>query len=86
MSPVTRKLVGLEYQWGIPDYVFLDQEADYAKAYSSITKALPGRSIRVTSSTVDGNMLTVLVRSDKNPGDFYLFNRDALPRICEKRN
>ena len=77
MSPVTRELVGLEYQWGIPDYVFLDEEADYAKAYSSITKALPGRSIRVTSSTVDGNMLTVLVRSDKNPGDFYLFNRDA---------
>lgn len=75
ISPVSRKLVGLEYQSGIPEYVYLDQDGDYAEVYISITKALPGNSIRVTSATKDGSMLTVLVRSDTNPGDFYLFDR-----------
>lgn len=76
MAPVSRKLVGLEYQSGIPEYVYLDQDSDYVDAYVSITKALPGNSIRVTSATKDGSMLTVLVQSDTNPGDFYLFNRE----------
>lgn len=75
ISPVSRKLVGLEYQSGVPDYVYLDQNDNYGEAYISITKALPGNSIRVTSATKDGSMLTVLVRSDTNPGDFYLFDR-----------
>jgi dipeptidyl aminopeptidase/acylaminoacyl peptidase len=75
ISPVSRKLVGLEYQSGIAEYVYLDQGGDYAGAYISITKALPGNSIRVTSATKDGTMLTVLVRSDTNPGEFYVFNR-----------
>ena len=38
---------------GNPRVRFLDQDADYAEAYISITKALPGNSIRVTSATVD---------------------------------
>jgi dipeptidyl aminopeptidase/acylaminoacyl peptidase len=76
MAPVSRKLVGLEYQSGVPEYVYLDQDSDYVDAYISITKALPGNSIRVTSATRDGSMLTVFVRSDTNPGDYYLFNRE----------
>ena len=74
ISPVSRKLVGLEYQSGIPEYVYLDQGGDYAEA-TSLLQSAPGNSIRVTSATKDGSMLTVLVQSDTNPGDFYLFDR-----------
>lgn len=75
LSPVSKKLVGLEYQSGLPEYVYLDQNDNFVDTYISITKALPRNSIRVTSATKDGALLTVLVQSDNNPGDFYLFNQ-----------
>jgi dipeptidyl aminopeptidase/acylaminoacyl peptidase len=51
-----------------------DQEIDYI---GQLYDAFPGQYIRITSLTRDQKTMVVFVRSDRNPGDFYLYDTKA---------
>jgi dipeptidyl aminopeptidase/acylaminoacyl peptidase len=53
---------------------FFDPQSPTAKAYRQLEKAFPGSAVKITSSTRDGKLLLVQIWSDRNPGDFYLFD------------
>ncbi|HEX7989058.1 MAG TPA: S9 family peptidase [Stenotrophomonas sp.] len=57
--------------------VFFDDAAPEVRLYRSLEAAFPGQSVRVTSSSKDGQLLMVKVWSGSNPGDFYLYNATA---------
>lgn len=57
--------------------VFFDDAAPEVRLYRSLEAAFPGQSVRVTSSSKDGQLLMVKVWSGSNPGDFYLYNPAA---------
>jgi acetyl esterase/lipase len=48
-----------------------------AKFYRQLEKAFPGDAVAITSATRDGKLLLVQVWSDRNPGDFYIFDTVA---------
>jgi dipeptidyl aminopeptidase/acylaminoacyl peptidase len=56
---------------------FFDPQSPTARLYRQLEKAFPGHAVAVTSSTKDGKLLLVKVWSDRNPGDFYLFDTEA---------
>ncbi len=56
---------------------FFDPQSPTARLYRQLEKAFPGEAVAVTSSTKDGRLLLVKVWSDRNPGDFYLFDTEA---------
>jgi dipeptidyl aminopeptidase/acylaminoacyl peptidase len=47
-----------------------------AQAYRMLFKAFPGQWVTLTSHVKDGRRFIAFVRSDRNPGDYYLFDLD----------
>ena len=56
---------------------FLDEKSETALQYRMLEKAFPGQAVRITSATTDGKKRVVRVWSDRNPGDFYLFDSQS---------
>ncbi|MBP6749125.1 MAG: S9 family peptidase [Xanthomonadaceae bacterium] len=66
--------VGVALMDGLPRTAFFDPQTPTAKLYKKLQAAFAGYSVFVTSTTKDGNVALVSVSSDKNPGDYYLFD------------
>lgn len=49
--------------------------SDTMKAIGALTKALPGESIRIVSSTDDGEKAVALASSDMDPGTYFLWDK-----------
>ncbi len=60
---------------GIPKVKYLDAESADAKLHKLLSSKFPGESVVFTSFSDDASKLVFLVHSDRNPGDFYLFDR-----------
>lgn len=69
-----RAPVGMVYMDGKPKTAFFDKSAPEVRLYRSLEAAFPDDSVLVTSTTADGGTALVRVASDRNPGDFYLFD------------
>jgi dipeptidyl aminopeptidase/acylaminoacyl peptidase len=68
--------VGVELMDGKPRTAFF-AGAPQEKLQRSLESAFAGSSVRITSTTTDGTLALVAVDSDRNPGDFYLFDTVA---------
>jgi dipeptidyl aminopeptidase/acylaminoacyl peptidase len=53
---------------------FFDEKSRTARLYRSLEKAFPDQALAVTSTTKDGREALLRVWSDRNNGDFYLFD------------
>lgn len=56
---------------------FFDDKSAVAKYYRQMEKAFPGNTVLLTSATDDGRLPMFAVFSDRNPGDFYLYDTVA---------
>lgn len=68
-------LIAFDFLAAAPKRVYVDPTHPDAKLLAGLEKAFPGDWINLTSSTLDGNLVVFLVSSERNPGEFYLFNR-----------
>jgi dipeptidyl aminopeptidase/acylaminoacyl peptidase len=75
--PGTSIPVGAVFMDGRPRTAFFDESSDTARLYRSLEAAFEGQYVYITSSTSDGKVALVAVSSDRNPGDFYLFDTVA---------
>lgn len=66
--------VGVHLIDGTPRTAFFDEDSTTAQLYRKLEAAFPAQSVVVTSTTEDGKVALVSVSSDRNPGDFYLFD------------
>ena len=66
--------VGVGLTDGKPRTAFFDNAAPEARLYRSLEAAFQGDAVYITSKTTDGTLALVEVQSDRNPGDFYLFD------------
>jgi len=67
----------LAREQGAPEKIVLDAAHPEAKLLQVLYKSFPGQRVTVTSATDDGKKLVLLVDSDRDPGAFYLFDREA---------
>jgi dipeptidyl aminopeptidase/acylaminoacyl peptidase len=71
------QLIGVYLEPGYPEIHYIDNDAN--KQEIALRKALAasfkGSNVSLTSVTDDDMKFVVYVRSDRNPGDFYLFDR-----------
>lgn len=63
---------------GKPEFHVLDPKNHTAGVLGALDQAFPGETVDITSSTRDGSLMMVFVSSDRNPGDYYLFNSKTL--------
>jgi dipeptidyl aminopeptidase/acylaminoacyl peptidase len=66
--------VGAFIDDGKPRTQFFDEASPEARLYHSLEAAFPGDLVEITSKTADGKLALVQVSSDRDPGDFYLFD------------
>jgi dipeptidyl aminopeptidase/acylaminoacyl peptidase len=71
---VEGKLYGVRLMDGLPRTHFFDPQSTVAKLYRKLEKAFAGERVEITSMTADGKLALVLVDSDRNPGDFFIFD------------
>ena len=69
--------VGTIYDDGVPHPAFFDPESREARLYAMLGQAFPGSAVTVTSTTRDGKLMLVLVRSDRDPGGYFLFDTQS---------
>lgn len=62
---------------GAPQVKLINEEHPDAELYASLAAAFPGQFVDFASATQDGKKIVVSVRSDANPGELYLYDRDT---------
>ena len=55
----------------------LDKNARESKLLASLMQQFPGQDVSITSHTRDGGKAVVLVESDTDPGQFFLYDAEA---------
>jgi len=75
-NPQTGTVVGVEVMPGYFEYHYVDKENVFAKEHAKLAKAFSGNDIQITSTTKNQKVMVVLVESDKNAGDYYLYNKE----------
>lgn len=68
------KIIAVNTMPGFPAVHILDGDDPKAQVLASLYQAFEGQQVSVTSNTRDGSQMVVRVSSDRNPGDYYLFN------------
>jgi len=75
-NPQTGIVVGVEIMPGYFEYHYVDKENKFAIEHAKLAKTFSGNDIQITSTTKNQKMMVVLVESDKNAGDYYLYNKE----------
>ncbi|MDO6566951.1 prolyl oligopeptidase family serine peptidase [Alteromonas sp. 1_MG-2023] len=69
--------VGITYP-GKSEYVYAKEETRTSKLHKMLASAFEGQTVTIASHTRDWKTLLVHVRSDVNPGEYYLFDSESL--------
>jgi dipeptidyl aminopeptidase/acylaminoacyl peptidase len=69
--------VGVVFMDGVPSLKILDKEAEEIALLRALMPSFPGEWVSLRSFSDDGKLVVFSVTSDRNPGSFYLFDRDA---------
>jgi dipeptidyl aminopeptidase/acylaminoacyl peptidase len=69
-----REIVGVSGYTARPNDYWLAKDDPAAQTLQALQRAFPQQVVRVTSHSDDGRLVVVLVDSDVNPGDYYLFD------------
>ncbi|QDP01154.1 alpha/beta hydrolase family protein [Thalassotalea sp. PS06] len=60
-----------------PKYLIFDETAEHSRLYQDLYRAFQGNSVDIINSTADGKLLIVVTSSDRNPGKYYLYNKET---------
>lgn len=74
-SDVTDQPTAVYFNAAKPGYHFLD--AEWKAIWDGIQAAFPGRMVSATSLTEDERKFVFAVWDDRNPADYYLYDRDS---------
>ena len=70
-------LIAAVTEAGVPKVTMIDEAHPDAELYANLAQSFPGQLVDLSSYTTDGKRIIVSVRSDTNPGDLYLYDRDT---------
>ncbi|RYF31434.1 MAG: S9 family peptidase, partial [Comamonadaceae bacterium] len=62
---------------GAPQVTLVNEDHPDSELYASLSAAFPGQFVNFSSATRDGTKIVVSVRSDSNPGELYLYDRET---------
>lgn len=73
--------IAVSFQDGRQDVRLLDTDNPSRAKLAMLLKAFPGQHVWLSSVTRDGSKAIVLIDSDRNPGNYYLFDAVAAEAI-----
>lgn len=69
-----KTLVAFQYTSDLPEWIAVDKHSSLVSLIAGLQNAFVGQSVMVTSQTDDGSQAVISVRSDRNPGSYYIYN------------
>lgn len=60
---------------GVPNVIYIDEASPDAILHKDLSAQFPGQYVQFASSSADGSKLLFIVRSDREPGEYYLLDR-----------
>jgi len=72
-----RAVIGAAFMEGTIKMRYFDRKSADAIVYRTMAASFKGSKVRIDSATSDNRTVMVFVSSDRSPGDYYLFDRDA---------
>jgi len=69
--------VAVMYDAGKPKVDYVDPSSPWAQLHAGLMKALPGQLVQFAGFSKDDNRVLVFASSDRNPGSYYLYDRQA---------
>jgi len=73
-----REPIGVRLMDGVPRVAFFREDHPDARLYRMLGEAFAGESVELVTRSADGRLALVQVSSDRNPGDFYLFDANSM--------
>ncbi len=74
-KPNSKEIIGIYREEEIPRSYFLNSDSLQAQLHPGFSATFPGQDVQIISHTKDENLAIIFVSSDKNPGSFYVYNR-----------
>lgn len=68
------EVLAIDYTATVNEYEFINSDHPDAKLLAGLKAAFPGQKVSITSFNKAGNLALFRVTSDKNPGDFYIYD------------
>lgn len=65
------------YNEAKPQLQYLDPASDFAKLHAGLMKSFPGQLVSFNGFSRDNNIVLFSVWSDRNPGEYYIYDRAA---------
>ncbi|MDG6348883.1 alpha/beta fold hydrolase [Luteimonas sp. 8-5] len=80
-----RQPLAVEYKGALPKLQFLDESSPDARLLKEIRAGFPGQHVRFLDHSADGNVSLLFIYSDRNPGEWAVFNRktNSLARLLQ---
>ncbi len=73
----TGALLAVEFDATVPRRQYINAEHRDAKILARLENSFPGQWVSIVNSTDDSNTWVFLVSSDRNPGEFYVYDRES---------
>ncbi|KAF7767674.1 hypothetical protein PCIT_a3738 [Pseudoalteromonas citrea] len=70
----SKEVFAVELDAGYPSYAFVDKASANSKKLKSLLATFPNSQVHLASTSKDNKRSIVFVRSDKNPGQYYLYD------------
>lgn len=77
-STGAREPIGVQFMDGVPRFEFFAKDHPDVRLYRMLGEAFEGEAAYPVSRTADGRLAMVRVDSDRNAGDFFLFDTTTL--------
>ncbi|MCJ8271171.1 MAG: hypothetical protein MJK04_17445 [Psychrosphaera sp.] len=75
ITAVATMLDGISYHYLEDNLQCSLQDKRFTKMHQQLAATFPDHGITIAANSVEDNEIIVKIRSDKNPGEFYLFNQ-----------
>jgi len=75
MSLDGKDLIAVDFNSTMPRREYLLPDHPDAKILKSLEKSFPDQWVSFSNASDDGDLIVVTVRSDRNPGEFFLYDR-----------
>ena len=76
-APGSREIIAVKTMLDGIDYHYIDHQHPFTKVHQQLAATFPEYDINVAGNSLQDNEFVISIKSDKNPGEFYLFNQKA---------
>ena len=74
-APETDEILGVEIMTDKVEYHYINLQHPYSKLHHQIASTFPNEQIKIYADSLQDNEMVIKVKSDRNAGEFYIFNR-----------